>query len=103
MFSVILEGGDDGVRVEVVEVVFKEENEKIPKSPAYFYKVFRDFLVTRIRFHLYHLYPDGGQKLSGMNSLASSMFSCLRVLGSILTTRYFVVPFNGCFYANIWA
>ena len=48
-------------------MVFKEENEKIPKSPAYFYKVFRDFLVTRIRFHLYHLYPDGGQKLSGMN------------------------------------
>ena len=50
----ILEVGDDGVRVEVV---FKEENEKIPKSPASFYKVFRDFLVTRIRFHLYHLYP----------------------------------------------
>ena len=40
-------------------MVFKEENEKIPKSPASFYKVFRDFLVTRIRFHLYHLYPDG--------------------------------------------
>ena len=54
----ILEVGDDGVRVEVVEVVFKEENEKIPKSPASFYKVFRDFLVTRIRFPLYHLYPD---------------------------------------------
>ena len=62
------------MRVEVVEVVFKEENEKIPKSPASFYKVFRDFLVTRIRFHLYHLYPDGGQKLSGMNVTQGNQF-----------------------------
>ena len=49
-------------RVEVVEVVFKEENEKIPKSPAYFYKVFRDFPVTRIRFHLHHLHPHSDQR-----------------------------------------
>ena len=55
-------------------MVFKEENEKIPKSPASFYKVFRDFLVTRIRFHLYHLYPDGGQKLSGMNVTQGNQF-----------------------------
>ena len=69
-------------------MVFKEENEKIPKSPASFYKVFRDFLVTRIRFHLYHLYPDGGQKLSGMNVTQGNQFRHLTGLTALCSLLY---------------